>query len=267
MHTDREGPGDGPVDAAGADDGAPAVDAPAYDYGTSPASPATGVRGSTTPRAVLRPIPEGFPTPPPRRVPRRRPERVPDPEPARRGRGPLLAAIVLGAVVVLVLGVGGLVLAVRGLGGQDAPGAAGSPSAAEAPADEDPSGAAPGEATVGGFALTEERTEVGVRRVGSGSVTREPEGEYVIVTVEVENRTDVPLDALEGVRLETADGELHSPDRQAGQVLVADSHAFGITPTGESRRYHKVFDVPIGSEPVSLHVSVLDEAGELPLGG
>lgn len=317
MHTDREGPGDGPV--AGAHeyaygDPAPGAEVPFPTAGPSPtppsgpsdpepldataepstprtptdpspteplpasAPPAEGAAaegapsmGTTTPRALLRPIPEGFPTPPPRLPgPRRRPDRRPEPEPTpRRGRGPLLGAIVLGAVALLVLGVGGLVLAVRGLGGQEGPVAAPSPGAGtEAPADGEPADAdTAGEVTINGVRITEVSTEVGVRHVGNGSLAREPEGEFVIVTIEVENPTDAAVDVLGEARLEAADGALVERDREAGQLHIADSQPFGFTTSGETKTFHMIFDVPIGADPTSLHLSVHGEDGALPLGG
>jgi len=291
VHTDREGPGDGPVGGAHEYDygdsvaraSVPATEPPVTETHTTE-TPATELvtaeqptsetpsMGTTTPRAVLRPIPEGFPTPPPRFPgPRRRPERAQEPESTpRRGRGPLLAALVLGLAVLLVLGVGGLVLAVRGVGGQEGPVAAPAPSAdgAEAPAEEEPAaGNAAGEATIGGVHITEVSTEVGVRRVGNDSLHRVPEGEFVIITLEVENPTDSAIDVQNGMQLETADGTLHDPDREAGRLHIAESHPYGFTISGQTRTYHTIFDVPIGEDPTSLHITVQVEAGELPLGG
>ncbi|MDN5899539.1 MAG: hypothetical protein L0H74_05670, partial [Brachybacterium sp.] len=74
------GYGEDPLEAAGtggpraADSGSAPTDAATAgtagaDDGAEPdpgADPATGLRSATAPRAVLRPVPEGFPTPPPR---------------------------------------------------------------------------------------------------------------------------------------------------------------------------------------------------------
>ncbi|WP_394215182.1 hypothetical protein [Brachybacterium vulturis] len=264
METDRH-PSDGDDQHGYSYGGDPLEAADGADPSTG-AHPDTDPRGATAPRAVLRPIPEGFPTPPPRPArPNRRPAPPPEqPAPSGRPRGLLLAGISLAAVLLLILVVGGGVLAVRSFSPADpAPSAAGEPGS---PSTAEQSG--PGSTEVGEVALTEVSTEVGVRSVGGSSSWEDPEGEFVIVTFEVENPSSSTLRIGDNVSLETADGT-YPVDREATLEHTAGSTAFGVIPPAGSQTFHAVFDVPIGAEPTGLHVDLadIDESGTLPLGG
>lgn len=237
--------------------------------GTAPATDvrsATGLRGGTAPRAVLRPVPEGFPTPPPRPArPNRRPALKPDPSAApRRPRGLLLVGLSVAAVLLLVVVVGGGILAIRALT-PDAPVAA-DPVAQESEAPAAPG--SPGQVRIGEVELTEVSTEVGVRSVGGQGSGLEPEGEYVIVTFEVRNPTDAGATIGQNLALETADGA-HPVDPESTRAHLADSSAYGTVQPGETGRFHAVFDVPIGSDPTGLQVAIstVGESGTLPLSG
>lgn len=215
---------------------------------------------------MLRPVPEGFPTPPPLpAVPNRRPAKVQDPDEAKGSRrGLLIGAIVLVAVLVLAIAVGGGILAFRALGSDD-------------PGDSDPSapvgtaapqdGASGGSATIGEVEMTTVSTEAGVRSVGSRSDPVAPEGEFVIATVEIDNRGDraVPL-TPESISLESADGATHPLDLDASRVHIADSKRPTQIPGGGSGTVHMVFDVPIGTEPSAILVDLGGgTSGSLPL--
>lgn len=250
------------VPGAPADEADPAPGGPP----ASESGPTTAMRGGTAPRAVLRPVPEGFPTPPPRPA---RPNRRPAPTPETSAgpgprRGLLIAAIALAAVLVLVVAVGGGILAVRALTSEDPQGGAATPGS-EAPAA--PAGA--GEVQLGEVTVTEVSTEVGVRSVGEGSTAVEPEGEFVIVTIEVANGSEAGVSIRENVTLETADGESIAADADAGRVHVADTEHFGLLGAGDTESFHMVYDVPIGSTPAALRLDLvtIGETGELPLAG
>lgn len=275
------GYGETPLDAAG-DTGLRAADSGAQvpEGGTAEATdpatdadpatgihPATGLRGATTPRAVLRPIPEGFPTPPPRPAgPNRRPtpksEESPTPRPRR---GLLLTGISVAVVLLLVVGIGGGILAYRALTSPDQ-GSQGS----DAPASEQAGGAGtPGQVQMGEVTITEVSTEIGVREVGTRKDAVSPEGEFLIVTFEVTNGSSRGISLGQNVTLETADGTTHAPDQAAGNAYVAESSAYGVVEAGGTMTQHRVYDVPIGSEPSSLTFApeALEESGTLPLGG
>ncbi|HEX7350259.1 hypothetical protein [Brachybacterium sp.] len=225
----------------------------------------TALRGATAPRAVLRPVPEGFPTPPPRPA---RPNRRPAPKleeagsPKRRS-GLLIAGVSLAAVLLLVVVVGGGILAIRSFSSAGSSDPA--PSAQES---EAPEGAgAPGDLQLAEVTFTEVSTEVGVRSVGVSQNAVEPEGEFIIVTFEVDNRSDVGVSMLENLTLETTDGT-QPVDVEATGLHQADSSGATIVQSGATTNVHAVFDVPIGAEPEGLHITLntLDEAGTLPLG-
>lgn len=228
----------------------------------------TGVRTGTAPRAVLRPVPDGFPTPPPRPArPNRAPAlKQPDPEPDPRPRW-LVPAIAAGAVVLLVLGILGGVFTVRALTDQDPAGTADPVATGSA----DPSGDPAGEVAIGGVTVREVSTEPGVRGVGDTSTRIEPEGEFVVVTIEVVNDTANAIILTDHVRLETADGTVHERDPEASSALVADSEASLLLSAGDTGTLHVVYDVPVGSDPVAAQIDLTKnpEAGEgtLPLGG
>lgn len=261
-----------PSDPAAAPEGSTGPDgdaapAPAEDPATGTHS-ATGLRSATAPRAVLRPIPEGFPTPPPRPArPNRRPAPKPDPaaEP-RRPRPLLIVGIAAAAALLLVVVVGGGLLAIRALSPAEEPAA---PAASEG---QDPSGSADagesGSVDIGGVVVTEVSTEVGVRAVGDSGSRIEPEGEFVIVTFEVENPTTTGVQIGGDLGLESAD-EVFPVDEEATRAHEAESAAFSVVPPDGSNTFHAVFDVPIGTDPTGMVLDLVQigESGTLPLDG
>ncbi|MDN5686167.1 MAG: DUF4352 domain-containing protein [Brachybacterium sp.] len=275
-------------------DAQPPASAPEYDYGTpetaepsaggtaadpatgrSPASerhPETGLRPGTAPRAVLRPVPEGFPTPPPRPGrPNRRPAPSGDAEQPSRSRPAMIISLVVVAVLVLVVAIGGSIIAYRALSPD--PSDAASPAAtAEADEDEDEDEGAAGEVAIADVTVQEVSTEIGVREVGGpGAGALEPEGEFVVVTVEVANDSDIAVSIAGHETLRTADGETYEPDSEASREHVAESKAFGQITPGESGTFHLVYDVSVGAEPTELELDFSENAavgtGVLPLGG
>lgn len=251
--------------------------------------PATAMRTGTAPRAVLRPVPEGFPTPPPRPArPTRRPGPPPPPELPRR-RGPLIAALATVAVLVLAVGVGGGILVVRALS-PDAPAPAVSGPADPSAAGPTPDGAAAtddaategsptgetgpggaGQVVMGPVSVHELSTELGIRTVGAPPTEIEPEGEFVIVTLEVANGSGPALILSEWAALETADGQVFTAHKEATTAHLAESRAYGVVPAETTATAHVVFDVPFGAEPVAAHLDLSSGAaagtGTLPLGG
>lgn len=243
-----------------------AVDAPAAG---SPAGDTAEPPAPTSPRAVLRPVPEGFPAP---AVAPHRPHRAPAlpaaDEPAPRSvRGLRSAAIAVAAVLLLAVLTGGGILAVRALtgGGEDA-----------ATADSAPAGspATTGTVALGPATFREVSTEVGVRSVGDAAGRLEPEGEFVIVTVEITNDGEAPLLVSSGggtMGLVSAAGDRYPVSDEPNRALVADSEAFGAVGTGETAVYHGVFDVPAGTEPTGLDFAFSSAPevgrGTLPLDG
>ena len=294
MHSDREtsaesggsphpeapaaheyGYGDDDVVLAGPHTASEPVDAPSVPPGHGAAAPGdpaetearsvTGVQGVRAPRAMLRPVPEGFPPPPPQPdAPDRRPARTPAPERgARPRRGLLVAAVIVVAVLLLAAVIGGGVLAVRalGTGGEEDASPTG---ASDAP--QDP--AAGGTARIGELTVSALSTELGVRSVGTRHDPLEPEGEFVVVTVEIANEGARPERLSEDtVALVSADGESHQLDREASKALIAETLPPGLLPGESTERMHLVYDVPLGTEVESLRFD-LPGAGEgtLPLG-
>ena len=264
------GYGQTPLEAAGTG-GLRAADSGAEEPSPESGSPTTGIHPvtgmRTAPRAVLRPVPDGFPTPPPRpALPNRRPAPKQAAAPATSSRrGLLLAGITVAVILLLIIAVGGAVLAVRALTPAD-------PATAGAPAshgDSSPASAGSGQVQIGEVSITEMSTEVGVRSVGDQGTSLEPAGEYIVVAFEVTNPSDLSVEIGDNVTLETADGQPYASDAPAGQAYVGEGKDFGVLPPGETGVFYKVYDVPIGSEPTALHFnfSVLDESGTLPLGG
>lgn len=263
--------------------------APEYDYGTpetaehspgaagtepatgrSPASelhPETGLRPGTATRAVLRPVPEGFPTPPPRPArPNRRPAPSTDAEPPSRWRPAVIVSLVVVAVLILVVAIGGSIIAYRAL----SPGPSDAASPAGTAAEEDD--AAAGEVAIADVTVQEVSTEIGVREVGGpGTGALEPEGEFVVVTVEVSNDSDIAVSIDGHETLRTADGETYEPDSEASREHVAESRAFGKIAPGESGAFHLIYDVSVGADPTELELDFRENAavgtGVLPLGG
>lgn len=252
--------------AAGPDGAAPSDTSEPADLSATEARSVTGVQGVTAPRAMLRPVPEGFPTPPPRPArPNRRPAKAQEPENGRSSRrGLIVTAIVVVSVLVLAVAVGGGILAVRALssGGSDP---AATPAGSDAP--QDPSSG--GVVEIGEVTVTAVGTEVGVRSIGTRARPAEPEGEFVIVTIEIANAGDRPVTLTEDrALLESADGATHAFDFEASNLHTADSEPPGITTGGSTTRFHLVYDVPIGTEVSALQLD-FDSAGSgsLPLGG
>lgn len=234
------------------------------DLSPTEARSVTGVQGVTAPRAMLRRVPEGFPTPPPRPArPNRRPAKAQQ-DAGSKGprRGLLVAAIVLVAALVLAVVIGGGILAFRALSSD--PGGTAGPSPTQEAGQEGGSG---GAVEIGGATVTEMSTEPGVSSVGDPESAVTPEGEFVIVTIEVANESGVPVSIGDSVVLETADGETHAASRDATRVHIADSESFGQAADGDTVRFHLVYDVPIGSEPAALQIDFgIVGSGTLPLG-
>lgn len=258
--------GRGTSPAPASPDGAPAgpsvghEESRQYGYGRGPSDPPSADQEDqdpaptpppTAPRAVLRPVPEGFGPPPaaperPNRAPAL-PEAQDSPPRSRKRLAILLVALI--AAIVLVLGVGGTLLALRALTEGDEQQAA--PAASSEPTSD-----GPGELQLGQVHVSEVSTEPGVTVLGDGAQTR-PEGEFVIVTLEVTNDSDLALILSDAMSLETDDGVLRGADAEATRAHQGDSSPYGVVDAGESTRVHAVFDVPVGTSPVSLHLDLL----------
>lgn len=283
---DLPGSPDRADDAPGSTTGTPETEAhpaPEYGYDAAPEpgapteqppaghpaeSPALGQPTSTTPRAVLRPVPDGFPTPPPRPArPNRRPARPQQGPELPRSRRPMIVALATVAVLVLTVGIGGSILVYRALAPEETS-PAGSDPAATGPADPTDGGAA-GQIEIGAVTVREVSTELGAASVGDPPI--QAEGEFVILTIEFVNDSDLALLVSDSVTLETSDQENHSPSREASNAHLADTDAFGVVTEKSTQSIHMVFDVPIGSEPVAAHVDLSGNTqagtGTLPLGG
>lgn len=221
----------------------------------------------TTPRAVLRPVPEGFPTPPPRpATPNRRPARPPQ-EPERRRPQGMVVALAIVVVLVLTVGIGGSILVYRALAPEGSSPAASDPAATD-PADPTDGGAA-GEVEIGEVTVREVSTELGVASVGSPAI--EADGEFMILTLEIVNDSDLALLISDSVTVETADQETYGPSQEASNAHLADTEAFGVVTENSTQSLHVVVDVPIGSEPVAAHIDLSSNTqagtGTLHLGG
>jgi Domain of unknown function (DUF4352) len=245
-------------------DGAGADDATGLHPATGVQSP-TALRNATAPRAVLRPVPDGFPTPPPRPA---RPNRRPAPKVERAAqpsrRGPLIASLLIVIVLVLVVAIGGSILAYRALSPD--------PSSASDPATATGDTSGSGEVAIGDVTAREVSTEVGVRQLGNGaSESAKPEGEFVVVIVEIDNASASSVTFEGTAALETADGETHAPDADAAEEYVGGTESFGIVNAGESASFHLVYDVPVGSEPSAVQLAFPSNpdagSGSLPVGG
>lgn len=258
-------PAEGAASVATAGDDAPS--APAISAEDAPSepprieTPPTGIRTGTAPRAVLRPVPEGFPTPPPRpAVPNRRPAKRQDPEAPARPRGPIITALVVVAVLVLVVAIGGSVLVVRALRGADDEAAAPAGTSAPAPGTDPGTGSDPAAAgdvtSLGDIDVTVASVERGVEFVGKDNTRLDADGEFVIVTLVVDNRTDRSVSLRAAADLVTEDGVRYEPDTEAGNVHLADSEPWALLPDGESVQVHYVYDLPIGATPVELEIDL-----------
>ena len=97
------------------------------------------------------------------------------------------------------------------------------------------------------------------------------EGEFVVVTVEVSNDSDIAVSIDGHETLRTADGETYEPDSEASREYVAESRAFGKIAPGESGAFHLIYDVSVGADPTELELDFRENAavgtGVLPLGG
>lgn len=224
------------------------------EHGAEPEQPT-----STRPReAVLRPVPEEFPTPPPRPAGWNRsrpPAAAPAPSPRRR---PLLIALALIAVLALLVLLGASYLLLRTLPEVPA-GAPASPAASSAPAP----------LVLGEVQVRVVSLEQGVESVGAEGSRRRAQGEFVILTVEVANASSAPVTLRDAVTLVDADGTSYAPDRDAGIAHLADSDPYGLVGPGESRLLHAVYDVPVGTSidraAVDLSRYPAGGSGELPL--
>lgn len=252
----------GPGSSGGTDDTDPSTGM----HPTTGLHPETGLRPGTAPRAVLRPVPEGFPTPPPRPSrPNRRPAPPVEPETVSR-RGPaVIASLAVVAVLILVVAVGGSILAYRALSPGSSDGAAPAATA-------DGGDSSAGEVVFGEVTVREVSTEPGVQAVGdAGAGSIEAEGEFVVVTLEVDNGTDATVSIDGHEKLRTADGEAHETNSDASRTYIGEGRAYGTVAPGENATFHLVYDVPIGSEPVEVALDFAENEsagdGVLPLGG
>ena len=248
--------------------------APLQDLAEDPSEPEastqTRLRNQTTARAVLRPVPEGFPTPPPRPArPNRRPALATPPEQRDPGRGRLLVvAAALVGVLALVIAVGGAFLVVRTL---STDGESTAPAATASADTSDGSGQDAGPVEVDGVTVAELRTETGLDSVGSGATEVTAEGQFVAVIVEITNDSERTLQlTADRVTLATAAGENIPSSAAAISAYARDSDSASTRPipVGETREFVAVFDAPIGSEPAALHLELDgDLTIELPLAG
>lgn len=171
-------------------------------------------------------------------------------------------------MLLLIVVIGGGILAVRSFSSSGSP-ADPAPPAADEPGPQDaPDQTGLGSTEIGGVVVTEVSTEVGVRGVGDPSSRREPDGEYVIITFAVDNPTPTPIRIGDNVSLETADGT-YPVDREATREHTADTSDYDLVPSEGSTTFHAVFDAPIGTDPIGLHLELddLGENGTLPLSG
>lgn len=288
METDRSTVGDPDRGSSSGAGGSPAR--PEDDSAGSPTDDSAGspTKDPTAARAVLRPVPDGFPTPPPRpALPNRRPavqlqgEPAPDPDP--QARRLVVVSLVVVAVLVLVVAIGGSILAYRALSPEPGPDAGPVTTAEPDPdAGDEADGDATAEGTTGGdassteigeVAVHEVSTQLGVRSLGDGAgPSLSPDGEFVIVTLEIDNGSSegVIIDGDE--ILETVGGTMHEPLADAAaQYAATESDPYGVVPAGTSGTFHLVYDVPVGSELTGVHLDFSDNAsggeGMLPVTG
>ncbi|MGY5766376.1 hypothetical protein ACXET9_14395 [Brachybacterium sp. DNPG3] len=262
------------------DDTGDGVSAPQDPLDTIPDPPADAVPEHTpsprmtTARAVLRPVPDGFPSPPPAPLRRRPDAPAPTAVASRRTRGPLVAALSVAAALVLAAGIGGGVLAYRLLApSSDASvpdaGAPGTSEEADAASDgtrRDGATAAAGTAAtsvrIGDVTVREISVETGLASVGEGSGEVTAQGELVVVTVEVANRGLEPAVLHDPLRLVTADGDVHDADPIAGDALDSPTRTHGTVAEGSSDSFHAVFDIDPGAVPVAVQVDLGSAIGE-----
>lgn len=253
----------------GTPDGAPADPASSPDPAASPAEAPLppGTEPTTTrPReAVMRPVPDSFPTPPPRPAGWNR--RRLDPAEAAAGASsslrtrPLLLAI--GAIAALLLAVvlGGGYLVLRALPEPSASAPAADPGTEEA--------SAPGPLALGDLEVELVSFEPGIPSVGDAGDRRDADGEYAVLTLSVTNGSAQAVNLGESVTLVDDAGTVHAPDREASVVHLADSAPYGMVEPGGTEVFHAVYDVPVGT--VIDHAAVdfirypAGGSGELPL--
>ncbi|WP_106507225.1 DUF4352 domain-containing protein [Brachybacterium timonense] len=214
----------------------------------------TAMRGGTAPRAVLRPLPPGYPQPPRPTKPNRAPAR-PDaspPAPRPRIRGSVLLVLVLaGALVVAATIVGGVygIQALRGPSGGPAP--SGSPSSA-APSDPTPSGAAARGVEIGKVHVAEVSVETGIDNLAGHS----PTGQFVVVTMEITNSSLGAIIVNDPFTLVTSDGERISPDAQATKAKTSGKLPPSLMEKGQSAQHVLVFDIPANASAVAMNVDL-----------
>lgn len=214
----------------------------------------TAMRGGTAPRAVLRPLPPGYPQPPRPTKPNRAPAR-PDassPAPTPRIRGSVLLVLVLaGALVVAATIVGGVygIQALRGPRGGPAP--SGSPSSA-APSDPAPSGAAARGVEIGKVHVAEVSVETGIGDLAGHS----PTGQFVVVTMEITNSSLGAIIVNDPFTLVTDDGERISPDAQATEAKTGGKLPPSLMEKGQSAQHVLVFDIPANASAVAMTVDL-----------
>ena len=240
--------------------------------------PTTGVPTGTAPRAVLRPVPDGFPTPPPRPA---RPNRAPAlpatdaPPPPRRTPMYILLAVL--GVLILVVGIGGGLLVFRTLGGDSPEPAAGPPATSQAPSDEpDATGSAAtsGTSTGGGSVVLGEATVTLVSAEQASEIAPDGEsplrGEFLIVTLDIENAGDQALRLEDRVTLVTSQGAEVAPDQTASrrhtESGVESRHENYVQPRSQSL-VHLVFEGGGSTDGAELQFALDSDEGQgvLPL--
>lgn len=255
-------PGRGPASGPG---GEPGHD---YSYGTSAGGPSPDAAPPMDPltgSAAVRPAPGSFA--PPVGAPAPRPRRpAPAPPATPRRRGPLIALLIGGVVLALVVVTAGVWLFLRPTDPAAGPAATASSTAAA-----DPSAAVGSEVTVDGVRFTVTGIETGAQAVGRSSERRTPAaGEFVAITLEIDNPTGRSVLWNLDMSLVTADGTEVEPDPEASEAYVADSRTSVTVRPGTTAAVHLVYDVPTGSAPgegrISLSGGSGGGTGTLPLG-
>lgn len=240
--------------------------------------PTTSVPTGTAPRAVLRPVPDGFPTPPPRPA---RPNRAPAlpaadaPPPPRRTPMYILLAVL--GVLILVVGIGGGLLVFRALSGDPQQPAAGPPATSQAPSDEPDatgSGTTSGTSAGGGSVVLGETAVTLVSAEQATEIAPDGEsplrGEFLIVTLDIENGGDQALRLEDRVTLVTSQGAELAPDQTASrrhtESGVESRHENYVQPRSQSL-VHLVFEGGGSTDGAELHFALDSDEGQgvLPL--
>ncbi|EWS82460.1 hypothetical protein BF93_11575 [Brachybacterium phenoliresistens] len=253
----------------GTPDGAPADPASSPDPAASPSEtplPAGSEPTTTRPReAVMRPVPDSFPTPPPRPADwnrrRLREEEAAAGSPSPLRTRPLLLAVGAIAALLLAVALGGGYLALRSLPDPAASAPAADPGTGDA--------AAPGSLVLGDLEVELVSYEPGIPSVGDAGDRRDADGEYAVLTISVTNGSAQSVNLGDSVTLVDDAGTVHAPDREATVVHLADSAPYGMVEPGGTEVFHAVYDVPVGT--VIDHAAVdfsrypAGGSGELPL--